>query len=375
MFRYQNLQNYYKVDFDRQRNLRKLFRVAGGVETTLAAEENGYTQSRDLSLRVEVVTNQITVTLEGTNLFGGPVLDAQPGGSSHGTVALYVWGSDGAAFDDVVVTPGSEVFVPPSTNTNSIVGIPPTVLTLIRLDSEWMFWPFFEPVDEPWKEPSYNDADWPGPNRSIFAHAPENIPDPRNTSLSLGPRAYYFRSAFDYHGATQNVCLRLRALVDDGVIFYLNGQEILRFGMPGGPATSDTLAARDVETIDYEGPFDVEVTNLVAGTNVLAVEVHQASDISEDVVFGVEVEALMLHPVPVPFTAIRQLSGQQVRLTLPGQAGRIYWIESSTNLRDWNRFSTVTNLLGTPLLLNIPVTNAPGHFFRALLPPASCAER
>jgi hypothetical protein len=100
LFRYQDEANYYKVDIDRQRNFRKLFRITDGVETTLAAVSGGYIQNADMVLRVEVVDNRYTVTLDSTDIFSGAVLDD---GLQNGTVALYVWGNDGASFDNVKV--------------------------------------------------------------------------------------------------------------------------------------------------------------------------------------------------------------------------------------------------------------------------------
>ena len=65
LFRYQNPSNYYKVDLDSQRSFRKLFKVVDGVETTLAAEPNGYWPGQDYELRVMVTNNVIRVRLNG----------------------------------------------------------------------------------------------------------------------------------------------------------------------------------------------------------------------------------------------------------------------------------------------------------------------
>jgi hypothetical protein len=47
----------------------------------------------------------------------------------------------------------------------------------------------------------------------------------------------------------------------------------------------DTAANRTVSDAILEGPFTVAVDNLRAGENVLAVEVHQTSSGSSDIVF------------------------------------------------------------------------------------------
>jgi hypothetical protein len=102
MFRYQNPSNYYKVELDSQRNFHKLFKMAGGVETTLAAESGGYVIASNYVLRVEVTNSEITVLLNGAVLFGGTITDSD---LKAGTVALYSWGSQGLFFNTLRVTP------------------------------------------------------------------------------------------------------------------------------------------------------------------------------------------------------------------------------------------------------------------------------
>jgi len=103
MFRYQDPSNYYKVDLDSQRNFHKLFKMAGGIETTLAAESGGYVIGSNYVLRVEVTNSAITVLLNGTVLFGGTITDSN--NLMAGTVALYSWGSQGVFFNNLTVTP------------------------------------------------------------------------------------------------------------------------------------------------------------------------------------------------------------------------------------------------------------------------------
>ncbi|HSV84197.1 MAG TPA: metallophosphoesterase [Ramlibacter sp.] len=100
MFRYVNANNYYKIDLDAQRSFRKLFKVVNGVETTLATAAGGYTTGTSFILKVTVSGNKIWVTMDGNDVFGGPVTD---GSLSAGTVALYCWGSQNCYFDDVSV--------------------------------------------------------------------------------------------------------------------------------------------------------------------------------------------------------------------------------------------------------------------------------
>ena len=102
--------------------------------------------------------------------------------------------------------------------------------------------------------------------------------------------AYYFRAPFYVPGLPGGARLRLRTLVDDGAIFYLNGQEVLRLRMPNGPVDYTTFAnvsQGDAANI-FEGPYDLPTAALLSGTNILAVEVHQANAASSDVSFAAQ---------------------------------------------------------------------------------------
>jgi hypothetical protein len=103
LFRYQNPSNYYKVDLDSQKIFHKLFKMAGGVETTLATESAGYVPGSNYVLRVEMTNSQITVLLNGMVLFGDTITDSN--NLMAGTVALYSWGSQGVFFNNLKVTP------------------------------------------------------------------------------------------------------------------------------------------------------------------------------------------------------------------------------------------------------------------------------
>ena len=103
VFRYQNANNYYKLDLDNERAFRKLFKVVGGVETTIATQAGaGYTVGANTLVKITVSGNQITVVQDGVTRFGGPVTD---GSLATGTVGLYSWGQQNAYFDDVIVEP------------------------------------------------------------------------------------------------------------------------------------------------------------------------------------------------------------------------------------------------------------------------------
>ncbi len=79
-------------------------------------------------------------------------------------------------------------------------------------------------------------------------------------------------------------------LRDDGAIVYLNGTEVFRTNMPTGAVTAATFASALVLDANERTYVTVAVNpaRLVAGTNLLAVEIHQSNATSSDISFNLE---------------------------------------------------------------------------------------
>ena len=107
-----------------------------------------------------------------------------------------------------------------------------------------------------------------------------------------GPMTTYYRRKFTMPSASAvAVALSLRHVVDDGAVFYLNGLPLANVRLPetvvwNTPATTapETNPVHPVEAID-----GLPTTSLLLdGQNSFAVEVHQLSSTSSDVLLGVE---------------------------------------------------------------------------------------
>jgi hypothetical protein len=82
--------------------------------------------------------------------------------------------------------------------------------------------------------------------------------------------------------------LKFQYILDDGAVFYVNGTEVLRIGMPSDVVTNQTLASRTTGLDQvWEDPVAFQTAPLVADQNLVAVEVHQCSTTSSDVGFAV----------------------------------------------------------------------------------------
>ena len=208
-----------------------------------------------------------------------------------------------------------------------------------------------------WRMPGFNTEAWTiGP--PVFGNERGPLPVPIRTTLNFSccsgePFAtYYFVTVFDVADTNALQGLRLRTMIDDGAIFYLNGHEIHRIRMPAGEIHYRTLASQQPrEPHQLEGPFSIALTNLVNGTNVLAAEVHQFTLTSDDTVFYAELSAQMKGWKPHI-----SASHSSSNLNLSWSPGAMLETRDSFD-EPWRPFSTATNIV------SIPATNA-AQFFR-----------
>lgn len=172
----------------------------------------------------------------------------------------------------------------------------------------------------PWTDSAYDDSAWGGPGPGLLwvnRNGPNPAVQPQGTVLPGNPAdggfpfiTYYFRTHFTYAHDTTGAALLFSCYLDDGAVFYLNGREIRRLEMPDAPAPvyHDTLASSYYcATGNATCPLDFTVagasaTNLVAGDNVLAVEVHNYNARSPDITFGTSLA--VTEPAP-PATAVK----------------------------------------------------------------------
>ena len=222
---------------------------------------------------------------------------------------------------------------------------------LFTITNTWRYWQAGSLDGSSWKAPDYDDAAWP-PGAALFYATPAALPAPKNTPLTLGRRTYYFRTHFPYAGGLPEVALEFSALIDDGAVFYLNGNEIRRVGMLPGLVSYATLPARSVGDATAFDRFTIAsalLTNLVLGDNVLAVELHQEDEedaVSLDLVFGSTLT--LVSGIPAQITRGPYLqNGSHTNLTVRwrtdvASVGRVRYGTNLANL-EWFAEGTLTD--------------------------------
>lgn len=190
------------------------------------------------------------------------------------------------------------------TAVTTVLSNPPQ--SLIVMDKAWTYNQIDNLDGINWTSPAYDDSvlNWSNSSPAIFYHSttPQNITGgPLNTLVALTNNStaglsiptYYFRAHFNYSGGLSGIELSLQTVIDDGAAFYLNGHEIFRLGMPNGPIHYSTLdGVRTISQAHPEGPFLLPSTYLVQGDNVMAAEVHQWTNISSDIAFGLSLSTV-----------------------------------------------------------------------------------
>src|SRR5258705_2594189 len=159
-------------------------------------------------------------------------------------------------------------------------------VTLIPQQSAWKYLATASAPSASWKDTGFDDGAWPsgsGPLGFGESYIATSVPFGPNASDKY--RTTYFRRSFTVAAPESVTSLSLATRYDDGFVAYLNGVEVLRRGLPAGAITYTTIATSH-EGAAYES-FDVTTfkSALVAGTNLLAVEGHQTSPSSSDLVW------------------------------------------------------------------------------------------
>lgn len=195
-------------------------------------------------------------------------------------------------------------------------GAPPQRLfTLLPAGGTWRYFRGLTgapPAQGPltWKDPGYNDtaAGFMNGAESIgFGDAGESY---LNTNVGGTFVTLYLRRQFTLTAGQEPLNigkLFIRTRYDDGFIAYLNGARVLCVNMtPAGcqsPAFN-TLAASSHEGNAYEW-FELDLAGqgaaLVVGTNTFAVEVHNFTTTSSDLVFGLDPSSEQNESGPVFF--------------------------------------------------------------------------
>ena len=195
----------------------------------------------------------------------------------------------------------------------------------VAAGSVWRYLDNGSDQGQAWRGRGFDDSGWSsGPAQLGYSSNPAE--NDEKTVLGYGPDASnkyitcYFRRTFEVPDPARVTSLLVRLLRDDGGVVYLNGAEVFRSNMGEGIIGYRTTAPSAVGGADETTNFydnAVDPALLIAGQNVLAVEIHQANGTSSDVSFDLELRGLRTGGVNQP---PRVNAGVDLVLEAPGRA-------------------------------------------------------
>ncbi len=158
--------------------------------------------------------------------------------------------------------------------------------------SDWRYFDRgFEPASD-WESDGFDDSSWAeGPGALGYGESYIATTVSDGGSASQKYVTTYLRTNFDLSAEPLDLTgLRLRASYDDGFVVYVNGVEAARRSLPSGVILDSTLATSHEGGVYEMIDLTAAVASLRRGTNVLAVELHQTTRSSSDLVFDASLE-------------------------------------------------------------------------------------
>ncbi len=200
---------------------------------------------------------------------------------------------------------------------------------LIGSSTPVRFWSTGNLPSGAWTTVGYNDGGW-----SVGAGEHGYGDGDEDTFISPLGVAHYFRTAFTIPDLSAVSNPRLRLLLDDGAVAYLNGTELARENMPSGTITNSTLASNSVggsAEMDWS-TYTIPAGRLVQGANVLAVEVHNSSSSSSDISYAARIEytAQAAPATPTGLAATAQSSSSVGLSWNPSAGATSYLVQRGT---------------------------------------------
>ncbi|MGZ6997003.1 MAG: OmpL47-type beta-barrel domain-containing protein [Acidimicrobiia bacterium] len=193
--------------------------------------------------------------------------------------------------------------------TTAVIAVtpPPAALaTLVAHGDSWSYRDDGQNLGAAWRQPGFDVSSWPtGSSQLGWGGKGEST-----TIAGTGTTSYFVRHV-DVSDPSSYKTLTVRLKRDDGAAVYVNGTEVVRDNLPAGALTANTVAAGytsgAAESTWYE--FTVPATLLTAGTNTVAVELHQADAANGDGVFDLELVARGAAEANAPTAPVVSVAG------------------------------------------------------------------
>ncbi|HWD21136.1 MAG TPA: GDSL-type esterase/lipase family protein [Verrucomicrobiae bacterium] len=240
-----------------------------------------------------------------------------------------------------------------------LTGTNPITASLIQSGDLWFYSDTGADLGAAWTQPGYDDSAWKaGYGRLGYGEAIDATVINSNTTT-------YFRKPFVVPWNQVFTNLNFRLAQTGGAIVYLNGREIYRTNLPSGPVAYGDFATTNItaEPADIYYQTNILGTNLLVGTNILAVELHASS--ATNAAQGFDLELLGGAFILPPPTLTAAFTTGQIILTWPTNTGATFALYSTPTLQPGTWQPVAANPQTNAAQISISLTAGPGPaFFR-----------
>lgn len=242
--------------------------------------------------------------------------------------------------------------------------------TLLTVNASWRFLDTGADLGTAWRATNFNDSLWnAGPAQLGFGDGDES------TIINGGPSnaryiTTYFRTTVVITNRSSLTNFGARLLRDDGAVVYVNWVEAFRQNMPGGVIVANTTAVAGLNAPEESTfyPQAIPPVLFIQGTNLIAVEVHQANATSSDLSFAMELLAnTPVGNIPPSVTLVTPVAGATflagapivVQATASDPSGPVQTVEI---LRDG---AVIASAAGSTLTITNSISAVGTHTFLA----------
>lgn len=150
--------------------------------------------------------------------------------------------------------------------------------TIFALQSAWKYNDADVALPATWKSSNYDVSTW------AVGNGPLGYGDPVTTSFISGVDTAYLIKDFTVNLADLSNTMEFGVRRDDGIIVYLNGEEVIRDNMPSGVVTHSTFSSTTVDGAAETAIniFSIPKNKFVQGVNRISIELHNRSASSSD---------------------------------------------------------------------------------------------
>ncbi|WP_313091146.1 alkaline phosphatase PhoX [Chryseobacterium flavum] len=152
---------------------------------------------------------------------------------------------------------------------------------IFNKNSAWSYKDLDQAQPDGWKTKTYDISSWP------VGNGPLGYGDPVTTTIHNGATGLltaYFAKDFTVDLSTLSDHMELGIMRDDGIVVYLNGEEVVRDNMPAGAITFNTLSSTIIDGAAEStyNIFSIPKSKFVNGVNRISIELHNRSAGSSD---------------------------------------------------------------------------------------------